>query len=104
MKWREKIQQVEVTNPEELVQQFKNFQAGQIRLLIAFRHPSPQDAFCLGHLLWRDVPRSARQLGVELANRPMPILFMTGAFPCGPGSGWDGCIANWAALPSIAAR
>jgi 1-acyl-sn-glycerol-3-phosphate acyltransferase len=68
MKWREKIQQVEVTNPEELVQQFKNFQAGQIRLLIAFRHPSPQDAFCLGHLLWRDVPRSARQLGVELAQ------------------------------------
>jgi 1-acyl-sn-glycerol-3-phosphate acyltransferase len=68
MKRQEKIQRVEVANIEPLVHQFKAFQEQQIRLIIAFRHPSPSDSFCIGHLLWHDLPRHARQMGIKLAS------------------------------------
>lgn len=75
MRWQEKILQVETHNVDSLVHLFKDFQAGQQRFMIAFRHPSPQDAFCLVHLLWYDVPRQARELGITL-ERPIHTHFI----------------------------
>ncbi len=66
MRWQEKIHRVESYNIDPLVYLFRDFQAEQQRFMIAFRHPSPQDSFCLAHLLWYDVPRRARALGVAL--------------------------------------
>jgi hypothetical protein len=57
---------VEVAHPDRLVHLFQAFNAGEARFLLAFRHPSPLDSFCLAHLLWDAVPRRARQLGVQL--------------------------------------
>jgi 1-acyl-sn-glycerol-3-phosphate acyltransferase len=75
MRWREKILRVETHNVDSLVHLFKDFQAGKQRFMIAFRHPSPQDAFCLAHLLWYDVPRQARELGITL-ERPIHTHFI----------------------------
>nr|WP_278003630.1 1-acyl-sn-glycerol-3-phosphate acyltransferase [Nodosilinea sp. TSF1-S3] len=68
MRWREQIQRVEVVNADGLVQLFKEFNAGETRFLLAFRHPSPLDSFCLGHLLWYAVPQRAKALGVNLQH------------------------------------
>ncbi|NJL48851.1 MAG: hypothetical protein HC929_16995 [Leptolyngbyaceae cyanobacterium SM2_5_2] len=75
IRWRENIQRVEAKNVDPLVHLLKEFQAGQQRLMIAFRHPSPQDAFCLAHLLWYAVPRRARELGITL-ERPIHTHFI----------------------------
>ncbi|MEO1069262.1 MAG: 1-acyl-sn-glycerol-3-phosphate acyltransferase [Cyanobacteria bacterium J06638_6] len=75
MRWREQIQQVEVINTDELVHLFKAFSAKETRFLLAFRHPSPLDSFCLAHLLWYAVPQRARELGIEL-NRPVHAHFI----------------------------
>lgn len=66
MRWRENLHRVESHQVDRLVYLFQEFQAQRQRFLIAFRHPSPLDAFCLAHLLWYDVPRRAKELGVPL--------------------------------------
>ncbi|MBD2107495.1 1-acyl-sn-glycerol-3-phosphate acyltransferase [Nodosilinea sp. FACHB-13] len=75
MRWREQVQHVEVVNAEGLVQLYKAFDAGETRFLLAFRHPSPLDSFCIGHLLWYAVPQRARELGVKL-KRPIHVHFI----------------------------
>ncbi len=75
MRWREQIQHIEVVNAEGLVQLFKAFNAGETRFLLAFRHPSPLDSFCIGHLLWYAVPQRAREMGIELKH-PVHVHFI----------------------------
>ncbi|HSM83290.1 MAG TPA: 1-acyl-sn-glycerol-3-phosphate acyltransferase [Nodosilinea sp.] len=70
MRWREQIRQVDVVNAEGLVHLFQAFNAQETRFLLAFRHPSPLDSFCLAHLLWQAVPQRARELGIAL---PRPV-------------------------------
>lgn len=62
--------QVQIHNGEQLLDLYRQFQAGQVRFLLAFRHPSPHDPFCMAHLLWRSLPRLARQHRVTL---PQPL-------------------------------
>ncbi len=66
MRWREQIRQVDVVNVDGLVHLLKTFSAGETRLLLAFRHPSPLDPYCLADLMWRAVPQRARELGIDL--------------------------------------
>ncbi len=75
LRWRENLQRVESRNVDPLVYLMRDFQSQKHRFLLAFRHPSPQDAFCLAHLLWYDVPRRAKQLGVKL-NDPVHAHFI----------------------------
>lgn len=75
MRWHEQIQQVEVVNPDGLVHLLKAFNTGETRFLLAFRHPSPLDPYCLAHLMWRAVPQRARELGIEL-KRPVHAHFI----------------------------
>ena len=51
------ITSLEVQNLERLVAAMDRFQAGESRLLLAFRHPSVDDPACLAHLIWRDLAR-----------------------------------------------
>ncbi|NJN20142.1 MAG: 1-acyl-sn-glycerol-3-phosphate acyltransferase [Leptolyngbya sp. RL_3_1] len=67
MKQNSSIKSVETKGVEELVRAFQAFQAGEVRFMIAFRHPSADDAYCLMRLLWHDVPRVARQMGVTFS-------------------------------------
>ncbi|WOD41962.1 1-acyl-sn-glycerol-3-phosphate acyltransferase [Nodosilinea sp. E11] len=75
MRWREQIQRVDVVNAEGLVHLLRAFGAKETRLLLAFRHPSPLDSYCLAHLMWYAVPQRARELGIYL-NRPVHAHFI----------------------------
>ncbi len=62
------LTQIQVAHPDRLVQLYEQFQNQQARFLIAFRHPSINDPFCLTHLLYQSVPQAARQMGVKFQN------------------------------------
>ena len=64
------ITRLTVRHPERLLDAMTRFQAGDSRLLIAFRHPSVDDPASMAYLLWRALPREARRRGVRL--RPAP--------------------------------
>jgi 1-acyl-sn-glycerol-3-phosphate acyltransferase len=65
-RWRAHVTEVKTTNVETLATLYQQFQAGEIRLLLAFRHPSTNDPLCMAHLLWGSVPKVARQRGIRL--------------------------------------
>ncbi len=69
------ITQIEADNVEVLVDLYRQFQDKKIRFLIAFRHPSVDDPFCMTHLLWHLVPRVAREQGISL-QRPIHAHFI----------------------------
>ncbi|MDF2388350.1 1-acyl-sn-glycerol-3-phosphate acyltransferase [Nostoc ellipsosporum NOK] len=62
------IVHIEAKNTEVLAQLYQQFQAGKIRLLIAFRHPEVEDPLCMLYLLSRIVPKVARQQGIPLQD------------------------------------
>jgi 1-acyl-sn-glycerol-3-phosphate acyltransferase len=62
------IVRVEAENAEVLAQLYQQFQAGKIRLLMAFRHPEVEDPLCVLYMLSRIVPRVARQQGIKLQS------------------------------------
>ena len=63
---RTSIADIQTDNVEGLVDCYRQFQAGKIRFLMAFRHPSVDDPFCMAHLLTSVVPSVARQQGIRL--------------------------------------
>ncbi|AFY47942.1 1-acyl-sn-glycerol-3-phosphate acyltransferase [Nostoc sp. PCC 7524] len=62
------IVRVEAENAEVLAELYQQFQAGKIRLLMAFRHPEVEDPLCVLYMLSRIVPRVARQQGIKLQS------------------------------------
>ena len=69
------ISEIQADNVEVLVDLYRQFQDGKTRFLMAFRHPSVDDPFCMTHLLWRIVPQVAKQQGVSL-QRPIHAHFI----------------------------
>jgi len=65
----------EVEGAAELARWIAAQQAGECRLLLAFRHPSTRDPFAMAELLWRQVPRAARQQGLVL-RQPVHAQFL----------------------------
>lgn len=53
-------------NVERLVEMYRQFQAGEARFVVAFRHPTSLDPLTSLYLLSRAVPQKARELGVAL--------------------------------------
>jgi len=62
-------------NPEVLAELFQQFQRGQIRLLLAFRHSQVDDPLSLSYLFSRLVPQAAKATGLSL-RRPIHSFFM----------------------------
>ena len=62
-------------NPEVLAALFHQFQQGQIRLLMAFRHSQVDDPLSLSYLFSRLVPQAAQAKGISLV-RPIHSFFM----------------------------
>jgi len=102
---------IEVQHLERLVDAMERFQAGESRLLLAFRHPSVDDPACLAHLIWRDLPREGRRLGRRW--RPFPhfqFLYDRGIpLWAGPRIGWllqrlGGCSIQRGKLDTAALR
>ncbi len=63
---RTAITQIKAENVEVLVDLYHQFQAGKIRFLMAFRHPSTNDPLCMAYLLSYIVPRVAQQQKISL--------------------------------------
>ncbi|MBC7970647.1 MAG: 1-acyl-sn-glycerol-3-phosphate acyltransferase [Verrucomicrobia bacterium] len=90
MRSRTAISRVEADNVEVLVDLYRQFQAGKIRFLLAFRHPSATDPFVLAYLLARLVPKVARQRRVAL-QYPLHAHFMYDrGIPL-----WAGALMGW---------
>lgn len=66
LSWRLHLRDIQVVNGEQLAKLYQQFQDGQIRLMVAFRHPSTNDPFCLGHLFWKLLPAIAKQNDIPL--------------------------------------
>jgi hypothetical protein len=62
------IDRVETANIEILVDLYRQFQAGKIRFLMAFRHPQVDDPLSMAYVVTRLVPQSARQQGISLQH------------------------------------
>lgn len=90
MRWREKIVDLQVNRAEVLVDLFQQFQAGKIRLMMAFRHPSANDPLCMFHLLSRNIPKTAKQLGVKLQLPVHSHFIYDRGIPI-----WAGEIVTW---------
>lgn len=70
MRWKSSVKTLNIQGTERLVELFQQFQAGDARFLIAFRHPSPDDAYCLMNLIWHELPKVARRSGQSFSHRP----------------------------------
>ncbi|MEP0919036.1 1-acyl-sn-glycerol-3-phosphate acyltransferase [Leptolyngbya sp. DQ-M1] len=75
MRRKTSIAKIDAVNVEQLAELYQQFQAGKIRLLLAFRHPSADDPFCLMYLVHYLLPRTARQTGIRLQS-PTHAHFM----------------------------
>ncbi|MBD2741284.1 1-acyl-sn-glycerol-3-phosphate acyltransferase [Coleofasciculus sp. FACHB-1120] len=62
------ITQIQAENVEILVDLYRQFQDGKIRFMMAFRHPRVEDPLCMSYLLWKLVPRLAREKGISLQH------------------------------------
>jgi len=69
------VGKVEAEGVERLVELFREFDDGKVRFMLAFRHPSGNDPFCLGYLLARLLPAKAKEMGVTL-RKPVHIHFI----------------------------
>ncbi|NJO43685.1 MAG: 1-acyl-sn-glycerol-3-phosphate acyltransferase [Cyanobacteria bacterium CRU_2_1] len=87
LRWRVQLVEIQVSNPETLVNLYRQFQTGNIRFMMAFRHPSTNDPYCMFHLLSQCLPKVAKQQGVELA-KPIHAHFI-----------YDRGIPLWAGKP-----
>ncbi|MEL6136835.1 MAG: 1-acyl-sn-glycerol-3-phosphate acyltransferase [Cyanobacteria bacterium J06628_6] len=66
IRWRTALRDIRVENAETLAQLYNEFYQDKTRFLVAFRHPSPDDPYCLAQLFWRAIPQAARQQQIEL--------------------------------------
>ncbi|MEL6470847.1 MAG: 1-acyl-sn-glycerol-3-phosphate acyltransferase [Cyanobacteria bacterium J06623_4] len=80
---------VEVRNVETLAKLYHEFETGKTRLMLAFRHPSVSDPYVLSHLLWRDLPHKAREMGLTVGATHSHFIYDRG-IPLWAGSylGW----------------
>ncbi len=69
------IIKIEATSVENLVHLYQQFQAGNIRFLMAFHHPEVEDPLCLLYLFSRLIPRTAKEMGIQL-NSPIHTHFI----------------------------
>jgi hypothetical protein len=68
LKHQLKISQINVSEIDRLVSVYKQSQVGTSRLILAFRHSSREDLFCLAYLLTKLLPVGARQHQISLKD------------------------------------
>ncbi|ESA35374.1 phospholipid glycerol acyltransferase [Leptolyngbya sp. Heron Island J] len=66
VRWQTDLTNIKVRNAATLAQLYSDFQTGNNRLIMAFRHPATEDAYGMAHLLWQAVPKAAAQSGIAL--------------------------------------
>ncbi|MEB3200141.1 MAG: 1-acyl-sn-glycerol-3-phosphate acyltransferase [Synechococcaceae cyanobacterium] len=84
------IRDLQLQDGERLVQALQAFQAGDSRLLLAFRHPSIDDPACMARLLWQEVPRLGRRQGLRWHPAPHAQFLYDRGIPL-----WAGASMGW---------
>ncbi len=84
------VADIQADQIERLVALYRQFQGGQVRILLAFRHPTTDDPFAMAYLLWHMVPKAARRAGIKL-KKPVHSHFI---YDRGI-SLWAGTFVNW---------
>lgn len=69
------IHRIDATHPDILVNLFKQFQSGEIRFMVAFRHVEVDDPLCGLYLFSRILPKTAQRMGVSL-KQPLHTYFL----------------------------
>jgi hypothetical protein len=90
LRQQSQITRLAVRHPERLVEAMARFQAGESRLLLAFRHPSVDDPACMAHLLWRALPQEAKRRGMRLRPAPHAQFLYDRGIPL-----WAGRSVGW---------
>ena len=90
LRWQCGIEAVEVEGMDTLVEAMGSFQAGESRLLLAFRHPCLDDPVTLFHLLGVELTRGARERGVQLDPAPHAQFLFDRGIPL-----WAGAAVGW---------
>ena len=75
LRYNHQIVKVSVDNAAEQVELFRQFQAGETRFMLAFRHPTIADPPCIAQFLWNQLPRIAQQQGITL-QQPIHAHFI----------------------------
>jgi len=68
LRWNCGISKVDTRYGDRLVKLTAEFQAGKVRYILAFRHPTIDDQFAMFHLLSYALPAIGRQMGVHIPN------------------------------------
>lgn len=84
------ISHIQADNVETLVDFYQQFQAGKIRFLLAFRHPTALDPFCMGYLLSHLVSQVARQKKIPLKSPIHAHFIYDRGIPL-----WAGSLVGW---------
>ncbi|HEY9886909.1 MAG TPA: 1-acyl-sn-glycerol-3-phosphate acyltransferase [Candidatus Obscuribacterales bacterium] len=90
MRWQSSVKRLDIQGADILVDLFEQFHAGDARFLIAFRHPSPDDAYCLMNLLWHELPKAARRSRRHLQKTPHVHFIYDRGIPL-----WAGAWIEW---------
>ncbi|MEG3437352.1 1-acyl-sn-glycerol-3-phosphate acyltransferase [Pannus brasiliensis CCIBt3594] len=90
LRTRTNLRQIEADRLEILVDLYQRFQAGKIRLFLAFRHPSVNDPFCMGYLMGKLLPEKARELGIPLKTPVHAHFIYDRGIPL-----WAGSAVGW---------
>ena len=90
LRYKLHITKIDASDVDRLVEVYKQSQMGRLRLIIAFRHPSSDDAFCLGHLLTKMLPVAARKHRISIKSPVFAHFIYDRGIPL-----WAGKIVNW---------
>ncbi len=96
--WQTGLAEIESRNVETLAKLYHDFEMGKTRVLLAFRHPNPTDPYVLSQLLWRDLPRTARQMGLPLGTTHSHFIYDRG-IPLWAGSYLGGLFSRLGGVP-----
>ena len=68
MRSKTSLTEVQSHNLEELVRVYQQFEQRQVRVILAFRHPSVDDPICMGYVLGRLLPKTAKTMNIKLRS------------------------------------
>lgn len=66
LQWQTNLTEIQAKNVEILADLYQQFQQKKVRILLAFRHPSVNDPYCMGYLIWKLLPQVAKQKNIPL--------------------------------------
>lgn len=90
LRWRTPLAEVSASGLDTLAVAYQQFQTGQVRLILAFRHPSVNDPFCLAYLCWQLLPQAARSLNISLKSPTHAHFIYDRGIPL-----WAGSLVGW---------